>query len=74
MKTEQEGIYKAIGILKNEAGDVVVIYDEVTFKTLDEAEKYINGSGGDEFADYLGDETRNGEKYEGYWVDDILVS
>jgi hypothetical protein len=65
--------YKAIAILRNEADDVKVEWADVSFKTLGEGKTWIDGEEGDLFAESFTDEMKDGEIYEGYWLDDILV-
>jgi hypothetical protein len=69
-----ETLYKAIAILQNDAGNVKVEWADVSFKTLAEGKAWIDGEEGDLFAQSFNDEMKDGEVYEGYWLDDILVA
>jgi hypothetical protein len=69
-----EALYKAIAILQNEAGDVKVEWADVSFKTLAEGKIWIDGENGDLFAESFNDEMKDGEVYEGYWLDDVVVA
>jgi hypothetical protein len=69
-----EALYKAIAILQNEAGDVKVEWADVSFKTLAEGKIWIDGEDGDLFAESFNDEMKDGEIYEGYWLDDVVVA
>jgi hypothetical protein len=69
-----EALYKAIAILQNEAGDVKVEWADVSFKTLAEGKIWIDGEDGDLFAESFNDEMKDGEVYEGYWLDDVVVA
>lgn len=66
--------YKVLAILRNEAEDVKVEWADVSFKTLAEGKDWMNGEEGDLFAESFNDEMKDGEIYEGYWLDDIIVS
>jgi hypothetical protein len=67
--------YKAIAILRNEDDDdVEIVWANVSFDTLAEGKNWIDSEEGDLFAENFNDEMRDGEKYEGYWLDDVIVS
>jgi hypothetical protein len=39
-----------------------------------EGKDWMNGEEGDLFAESFNDEMKDGEIYEGYWLDDIIVA
>jgi len=66
--------YKVIAILRNEEEDVKVEWADVSFATLAEGKEWIDGEEGDLFAESFTDEMKDGEVYEGYWLDDVIVA
>lgn len=66
--------YKIIAILRNDKDEVEVEWAGVSFKTLGEGTDWMNGESGDLFAESFNDEMKDGERYEGYWLDNIIVA
>jgi hypothetical protein len=66
--------YKAIAILQNEKNAVEIVWAGVSFNTLAEGKEWIDGEEGDLFAESFNDEMKKGQKYEDYWLDDIIVA
>jgi hypothetical protein len=66
--------YKVIAILRNEEEDVEIVWAQISFDMLAEGKDWIDSEEGDLFAESFNDEMRDGEKYEGYWLDDVIVS